>query len=167
MEKRINFQLEKYQIQFKDQLKKKISELGFEDKEKTNELLEYIYEYDRLVLTKEDFSKRVRVQNNIPTNNRCIAIKSNAQQCTRRRKDCSEYCGTHYKTGGIDEEEGGPIRNMEVFAREIDGIVYYIDEYQNVYRTEDILNEKTNPQIIAKYQVLSGGRYTIREFLRV
>jgi hypothetical protein len=46
----------------------------------------------------------------------------------------------------------------------MDGIVYYVDDYQNVYRTEDILNEKSNPQVIAKYQILSGGKYTIREF---
>lgn len=166
MEKRINQQLEKYLIQFKDSIKKKVAELDFEEKSKTNELLEYLYEYDRLVLSKEDFSKRPRVQNNIPVCNRCIAIKSNAERCTRRRKDGYEYCGTHYKTGGTEENsENTPTKKVEVSAREMDGIVYYVDEYQNVYRTEDILNEKANPQIIAKYQILSGGRYTIREFL--
>lgn len=165
MEKRINQLLEKYLIQFKDNIKKKVAELDFEEKSKTNELLEYVYEYERLVLVKEDFSKRPRVQNNIPVGNRCIAIKSNNERCTRRRKDGFEYCGTHCKNGGQDEiDENTPTKKVEVSAREMDGIVYYVDDYQNVYRTEDILNEKSNPQVIAKYQILSGGKYTIREF---
>jgi hypothetical protein len=166
MEKRINQQLEKYLIQFKDDIKKKVSELGFEEKSKTNELLEFVYEYERLVFSKDDFSKRRRVQNSIPVNNRCIAIKSNTERCTRRRKDGCEFCGTHYKTGGLDEDtENHPTKKLDVSAREMDGIVYYVDDFQNVYRTEDILNEKDNPQIIAKYQIMTGGRYMIREFL--
>ena len=166
MEKRINQQLEKYLIRFKDDIKKKVSELGFEEKSKTNELLEFVYEYERLVFSKDDFSKRRRVQNSIPVSNRCIAIKSNTERCTRRRKDGCEFCGTHYKTGGLDEDnENHPTKKLDVSAREMDGIVYYVDDFQNVYRTEDILNEKDNPQIIAKYQIMTGGRYMIREFL--
>jgi hypothetical protein len=38
-----------------------VAEVDFEEKSKTNELLEYVYEYERLVLAKEDFSKRPRV----------------------------------------------------------------------------------------------------------
>ena len=40
------------------------------------------------------------------------------------------------------------------------GIVYYIDNYKNVYKTEDVLSEKENPEIIAKYEV-NNGNYTI------
>jgi len=165
MEKRINQSLEKYLIQFKAHLKQKMTELDFVEKSKTNEFLEYVYEYERLVLSKDDFSKRPRVQNNIPLGNRCIAIKSNKERCTRRRKGGCDYCGTHYKNGGQDEtDENTPTKKLEVSAREMDGIVYYVDDYQNVYRTEDILNEITNPQVIAKYHILSGGKYTISRF---
>ena len=52
---------------------------------------------------------------------------------------------------------------MDVIAKEMEGIVYYVDDFQNVYRTEDILNEKENPQVVAKYEQLAGGRYLIRE----
>ena len=167
MEKRINSTLEKFLIQFKDDIKKKVSELGFEDKPKTNEFLEYVYEYERMVLSKEDFSKRKRIQNSIPVNNRCIATKSNTEQCTRRRKDGCEYCGTHFKTGTSDDGTASENKKkVEVTAREMDGIVYYVDNFQNVYRTEDILNEKENPQIIARYEIQNGGRYMIREFLQ-
>ena len=167
MEKRINTTLEKYLIQFKDDIKKKVSELDFQEKSKTNELLEYVYEYERMILSKEDFSKRKRVQNSIPVNNRCIAVKSNNERCTRRRKDDCEYCGTHYKNGIIEEgvESNQSMKKLEVSAREIDGIVYYVDDFQNVYRTEDILNEVENPKIIAHYQLMNGNRYIINQFL--
>ena len=45
-------------------------------------------------------------------------------------------------------------------AQEIMGIVYYIDNYNNVYKTEDILSEKKNPEIIGRYEE-SNGNYTI------
>ena len=43
MEKRINDTLEKYLIKFKDDIKKKVSELGFDEKSKTNDLLAVSY----------------------------------------------------------------------------------------------------------------------------
>ena len=169
MEKRINETLEKYLIKFKDDIKKKVSELGFEEKSKTNDLLEFVYEYQRMILLKDDFSKRKRVQNSIPVSNRCVAVKSNNDRCTRRRKEGCEYCGTHFKNGTVDTDDGTSsgqtMKKLEVSAREMDGIVYYVDEFQNVYRTEDILNEVENPKIIAHYQLMNGTRYTIREFV--
>jgi GH25 family lysozyme M1 (1,4-beta-N-acetylmuramidase) len=51
---------------------------------------------------------------------------------------------------------------LEVCVEEIGGIVYYIDKYKNVYRTEDILQGKDNPKIIAKYE-RTGEKYTIPE----
>jgi len=167
MEKRINDTLEKYLIKFKDDIKKKVSELGFDEKSKTNDLLEFVYEYQRMTLSKDDFSKRKRVQNSIPVSNRCIAVKSNNDRCTRRRKEGCEYCGTHYKNGTAEDgaESAQIIKKLEVSAREMDGIVYYVDEFQNVYRTEDILNEVENPKIIAHYQLMNGTRYMIREFV--
>jgi hypothetical protein len=164
MDKRINSLLEKYLVGFKDQIKKKVAELGFEEKSKTNDLLEFVYEFERLVFTKDDFIKRKRVQNTIPVDNRCIATKSGGERCTRRRKDGCEFCGTHSKNILNDTEqkpEGS--KNMDVFAKEMEGIVYYVDTFQNVYRTEDILNEIHNPKIVARYDVLTGGRCVIRE----
>jgi hypothetical protein len=40
-----------------------------------------------------------------------------------------------------------------VEAHNIDGIIYYIDKDDNVYKTEDILMEKQNPQRIGKRRV--------------
>ena len=170
MEKRLNTQSETYVIQFKDAIKNKISELDFTEKQKVNELLEYVFEYRRLTFSKDDFTKRKRMQNTIPIENRCNAMKSSNERCTRRRKDDSEYCGTHTKTtlhGVYTNNECMPCNNksLEVTAKDINGIVYYVDEFKNVYRTEDILNEKENPEIIAKMQVSPNGHAFIHDFL--
>ena len=53
-------------------------------------------------------------------------------------------------------------QKLEVIAEEIKGIVYYIDKFNNVYKTEDILAERENPQIIAKCVKTERG-YTIPE----
>lgn len=157
----MNVLLEKYLIQFKDHIKQKATEMDFNEKSKINDLIEYVYEYERLTFSKDDFVKRKRVQNIIPEDSRCIANKSCNERCTRRRKDGSEYCGTHHKHTTTDGQDQG--KKLEVIAKEMEGIVYYVDEYQNVYRTEDILNEKENPRVVAKYEQLAGGRYLIRE----
>lgn len=169
MEKSINKRIETYITGFKDSIREKLVELKFEEKQKINELLEYVYDYNRLVLTKEDFVKRKRVKNAIPSTNRCNAKRANGEQCTRQRKDGCEYCGTHSKGAphGFMNEAVGETENnthkLEVIAEEIKGIVYYIDKYNNVYRTEDILSEKGNPQIIAKCVKTPTG-YSIPEF---
>ena len=165
MDKRVNQQLEKYLIQFKDNIKQKVTDLSFEDKAKSSELLEFVYEYERLSFTKDDFIKRKRVQNVIPDNNRCIAKKSCSDQCTRRRKTDSEYCGTHSKYASQIDGDSIVTKTVEVVAKEMEGIVYYVDEFQNVFRTEDILNEKENPQVVSRYEQLPGGRYIFRDVL--
>ena len=164
MDKKINAQLEAYIIGFKDDIKKKVAEIGIEEKDKVNDLLEYIYEYPRLSFSKDDFSKRRRVQNTIPVENRCNAMKSTNERCTRRRKDGSEYCGTHTKSvpHGNFCNDATVHKNMEVIATDINGIIYYVDEYKNVYKTEDILNALENPKIIAKYAVTQGDKKVIQ-----
>ena len=161
MDKRMNVLLENYLIHFKNHIKQKATELDFSEKSKVNDLLEYVYEYERMTFSKDDFVKRKRVQNTIPEDSRCIANKSCNERCTRRRKEGSEYCGTHYKQSTPEGQD--PVKKMDVIAKEMEGIVYYVDDFQNVYRTEDILNEKENPQVVAKYEQLAGGRYLIRE----
>lgn len=162
MEKRINKLIETYIIQFKDNIKQKITDLNFDNKQKINDVLEYLYDYPRLALSKDDFIKRKRIQNSIPVSNRCNAKRANNEQCTRRRKEGSEFCGTHTKVrpnGSLEEDTCGDCVNkkIEVVATEIEGIIYYIDEFSNAYRTEDILSGKENPQIIAKLQGTNGS----------
>ena len=166
MEKNINKRIDTYISEYKNAMWEKISHIGFSEKEKINEFLEFMYEYRKLSLTKEDFSKRKRVKNCIPELNRCNALRANGEQCTRQRKDNCNYCGTHSKgtiVGTSSTEKHEIQKKLEVFAQDIQGIVYYLDNAENVYRTEDILEEKTNPDIIAKYIRTESG-YSIPEF---
>jgi hypothetical protein len=155
MEKRINTKIEQYVGTLKTDVRNKIVELGFDQSEKINELIEYVYEYQRLSILKDDLTKRKRVKNSIPSLNRCNARRANNEQCTRRRKEGSEYCGTHMKgtpNGYLNLNECSDCNNrkIDVIAEEINGIVYYIDSFMNVYKPEDIMSGKENPQIIAK-----------------
>jgi hypothetical protein len=168
MEKRLNKVIETYITNFKNDIKNKVVDLDVE-KTKLNDILEYIFDYNRLTFSKEDFVKRKRVKNSIPQLNRCNAKRANGEQCTRRRKVNCEFCGTHYKGvpyGSIqllDTNEEQPNNKVEVIAEDINGIIYYVDKYNNVYKTEDILSGKENPEIIAKC-IKDGNVYKIPEF---
>jgi hypothetical protein len=113
--------------------------------------------------------KRKRVKNVVHLSDRCCAKRANGEQCTRRRKDAeSEYCGTHLKGtphGIMDAHQENKVttQKIEVWAQDIQGIVYYVDKCNNVYQAEDIISNKMNPKIIAKY-VKMGEHYSIPEF---
>jgi hypothetical protein len=164
MEQRINQKIKIYITEFKDKICQQIAE-SVSDSNQKRDLVDFIYEYQRLILEPNDFVKRRRIKNAIPITNRCNAKRSSGEQCTRRRKPDCEFCGTHCKStpyGLITTDNSNePVYHRhEVFAEEIKGIVYYIDQHNNVYKTEDILQERQNPQIIAKY-IRVGNSYSI------
>ena len=168
MEKRLNKKLEAWITSFKDDIREKATQIGISKNDQTNQLIQYIYDYDRLTFGKEDFQKRKRVKNVVPFFDRCCAKRASNEQCTRRKKDDIEYCGTHMKGtphGIIDNQnESKPnTQKIEVWAQDIQGIVYYIDKAFNVYQAEDIVINKLNPKIIAKY-IKIGDVYSIPEF---
>lgn len=159
MERRINRKIEDYISSFKDELRNKISSLDIDDKEKA-QLLVHVYEYPRLTLDPNDVVKRKRVKNVLPTNNRCNAKRANGEQCTRRRKDNCEFCGTHSKgtPHGIIADEVKSANTVSVVMRmeQINGIVHHIDNFNNVYSTEDIMTNNLKPSIVGKYDVIKG-----------
>ena len=168
MEKRLNKKAETYITTFKDSIREKAANMGMTKNEQINQLLQYIYDYDRLSFTKEDFQKRKRVKNFVPIFDRCCAKRASNEQCTRRKKDGCEYCGTHLKGtphGIIDNlnEPKNTTQKVEVYAQDILGIIYYIDKNNNVYQAEDIISNKINPKIIAKY-IKDGENYSIPEY---
>ena len=99
MDKRLSQRFEKYITNFKDQISAEIKKLNAfnDDSEKLHEFLNFVYEYERMEITHSDFLKRKRVKNTIPDRNRCNACKAGGEQCTRRRRENSLYCGTHLK----------------------------------------------------------------------
>ena len=168
MERRINKKIESYLSEFKDNVKEKAGQLGVSREPNMAQLVQFIYDYERLVLAKEDFMKRKRVKNVVHHSDRCSAKRANGEQCSRRRKDDSEYCGTHLKgtPHGICQdcnEEKPTGQKIEVWAQDIMGIIYYIDKNENVYQAEDVTCNKINPKIIAKY-VKVGETYSIPAF---
>jgi hypothetical protein len=168
MERRLNKKLEAYISLFKDNIRDKATKMGMNKDENINQILQYVYDYERLTFSKEDFQKRKRVKNFVPIYDRCCAKRASNEQCTRRKKEGSEYCGTHLKGtphGIVDtqNEQKNTTHKVEVYAQDIQGIVYYIDKNNNVYQAEDIAMNKVNPKIIAKY-VKTGDVYSIPEF---
>jgi hypothetical protein len=168
MERRLNKKLETYITTFKDSICEKATQLGLSTDIKSTQLLQYIYDYDRLSFNKEDFQKRKRVKNFVPIYDRCCAKRAAGEQCTRRKKEGSEYCGTHMKGtphGIVENSDDSKIntQKIEVWAQDIKGIVYYIDKYNNVYDTADIIKNQVNPKIIAKY-LKDGENFSIPEF---
>ena len=193
MERRISGKIDGYIIEFKDALSSKIRELGTAASaaaasessrsgpddcvagnttinQLCKQLTTFVYEYEKLKLTKDDFMKRKRVKNTVSIELRCLAKRANGEQCTRKKKEGCDYCGTHTK--GVpcsimdDHEENGdkPKLNQQsvnIWVQNIKGIEYFIDGSQNVYKHEDVINNSTNPRIIAKYSKSESGAFSI------
>ena len=167
MEKRLNKKIEIYISNFKDNIRDKAMQLGMRKDEINNQLLQYIYDYERLSLNKDDFTKRKRVKNVVPFFDRCCAKRATNEQCTRRKKEGNEYCGTHTKGtphGIIDLNDNNKTttQKIDVWAQDIQGIIYYIDKFGNVYQAEDIVVNKINPTVIGKY-TKEGDKFSISE----
>ena len=168
MERRINKKIDDYITAFKKGIKDTATQIGLSNDPVVISIVKFSNDYDHLVLTKNDFMKRKRVKNSVHLADRCCAKRASAEQCTRRKKNGFEYCGTHLKgtphgTYESEENEKPLGQKVEVWVQEIQGIVYYIDKNLNVYQTEDIYTNKVNPKIIAKYSK-NGENYTLIHF---
>ena len=168
MENRVSRKVDNHITSFKEDIKdwfiKNNSDItGNSNK---SEFLKYIFDYDTPSLNKDDFTRRKRIKNTIPLQIRCCACRANGEQCTRRKKDGEDYCGTHTKGTpyGIMQNNILPQNNskkIEIWVQEIKGIQYFIDHNNNIYLHEDILNNKNNPNIIGKYTISDKGIYNI------
>ena len=158
MEKRIAQKVDDYFDTFKSGIKDWIQNNDSINFSTKSDLLKFIYDFENLSLDKEDFSKRKRIKSSVPQYLRCIACRANGEQCTRKKKDDNDYCGTHDKNrphGVISQQDKteDKFNKVDVFIQDINGILYYIDNNNNVYSTEDILNNILNPKVIAKYKL--------------
>lgn len=170
MDRRLNKKVNDYVHTFKSDITEKIKMMANENKNTEFDIVgltNYVYEYGRFEFQKDDFMKRKRVKNTVPNYERCCAKRASGEQCTRRRKDELQYCGTHSKGtphGIINDMEttSQSTTKVEVNTIDIKGIVYYIDNTGNVYDPEDIVSNNINPKVIAKY-VKNGDEYSIPE----
>tara|TARA_B100000795_G_C22667440_1_gene386547 strand:+ start:378 stop:881 length:504 start_codon:yes stop_codon:yes gene_type:complete len=165
MQKRLQTKCDNYLNNFKSDIKN-IMTAENDSEDKSNDLLQYIYDYPNLTLTKEDFQKRKRAKNSVPWHDRCCALKAEAIQCTRRKKEGETFCGTHLKgtPHGI-VNEGKKVENkfkkVQIISEEIDGIIYHLDDGGNIYDPQDIHQNLENPKIIAKWKKDTNGKYHI------
>ena len=199
MERRIGAKIDSYTIAFKDEVASKLRDLNAavsvvsnakhnaadskdKDQQMQNQqvdslfkqIISFVYDYEKLKLTKEDFMKRKRVKNIVPAQHRCHAKRANGEQCTRKKKAGCDYCGTHTKgvPNSIMDDAANVSssamkvsqQNVNVWVQNIKGIEYFIDAKNNVYKHEDVIENSVNPQIIAKCSKNESGLYSI-EFL--
>lgn len=104
MERKIGGKIDAYIIDLKDALSSKIRELGTAAsaaaasstesdgvvvgtiEQLCQQLTKFVYEYEKLKMTKDDFMKRKRVKNMVPSQQRCLAKRANGEQCTRKKR---------------------------------------------------------------------------------
>tara|TARA_Y100000389_G_scaffold187698_1_gene209415 strand:- start:291 stop:779 length:489 start_codon:yes stop_codon:yes gene_type:complete len=130
------------------------------------DIINIINSYESLKLTHDDFKKRKRVKNNVPLYDRCCACRANGEQCTRKKHTSYNFCGTHIKgtPHGIISNitEPNNTQKIEIRTQDVKGIVYYIDNSNNVYDPSDILKNIDNPKIIAQYKLDDNNDYSIQ-----
>ncbi len=166
MEVKVSKKIDSFLREYKLNIAKKINELKLNEHPQINELITYIYEYENLIISNEDVTRKKRIKNTVPQFERCTAKRSNGEQCTRRKKDDECFCGTHIKGtphGIINQEtsENEQYKKVSVWIQEISGISYYIDNNYNVYNMEDIIQSKMNPRVIYKWKKSDDDDYEI------
>lgn len=160
MEKRLNTKVKVWTSDFKNEVVEKIQTLTSLNETDKLEILDYIYSYKHLEIKKEDIQKRTRVKNVVPFHERCRALRANGEQCTRRKKECEKFCGTHIKGiphGEISSNTCIPKqKKIQIWAEEINGIIRHLDKNGNVYDPQDIYQNSTNPKVIAKWAKINN-----------
>lgn len=171
MKKKITTKVENYMIEFKNSIKDYFqnSEIQITDSNGDNqvsEFLKFIYDYKSIEFENDDFQKRKRIKNKVPDFNRCCALKSNGERCSRKVKNSGHYCGTHIKGipyGSILDNhaaaEETKEKKVEVWIQEVNGIDWYIDSELNVYDVNDIKNGSNNPKIVHKLRMNDKMQY--------
>jgi len=165
MERKLNIKANNYFTEYKNNIVKLINELKNVSSIEKNNIIQKIYEYKRFEIKKEDLQKRKRIKNSIPLHERCNALRANKEQCTRRKKEECQFCGTHTKGtphGVIDvSDKQDNFTKVKVWQQDINGILYFLDKNFNVYDPQDVQQNNMNPKIIAKYTILPGDKFVL------
>ena len=158
MENRIVKKVDAYVTDFKNEVKEwfKTNDSEICGKCNKSDFLQFIFDFDGVSLSKDDFQKRKRVKNIVATQIRCCAKRANGEQCTRRKKDDEDYCGTHIKGTPYGKVESDNVKSVlskkkDIWVQDIKGINYFIDADNNIYEHEDVLSNKHNPRILTTY----------------
>lgn len=126
--------------------------------DKKNEMIIMLEEYEK----NEKPKKAKRARNVVEEEYRCKAKRADGTQCSRRKLEKEELCGTHKKgqPHGLyekKEEEGvgvgieeNKLKKIVLKIEDIGGIMNYIDEEGYIYNQEDIKMNKSNVRRIGR-----------------
>lgn len=124
---------------FNNKLKDILKEISEDNSINYDTLEEKYIQTDTLDLSVPLFKKKKRKKNTILKQTElCMARKADSGQCTRRRKDGSEFCGKHngqLKFGRIDDTVLAKDNQnfIQCSSIKIDGTEYLIDKNNVVY----------------------------------
>ena len=158
MNKRIENKINKHISTFKTDILSIIlqdRENEINSHETIDKICELIKTYKNLSITESDLKKK-RTRNTIPACERCNALRANGDQCTRRKKNSSMFCGTHSKgtPNGIynnTDKESDCYEKREIEVVDYKGIPYYSDKQNRIYSHHDILKNIDSPNIIGEF----------------
>ena len=125
-----------------------------------DQLKQFIESYPDLELLNDELSiRKKRIKNSIPLHEKCLAKRANGEQCSRRKRPGEKLCGTHIKgcPHGLMEELKNVKNNIkkheiEIYLEDFNGIMYWINNKNDIYDTDDINSNIENPRVIAKYE---------------
>tara|TARA_B100000401_G_C52813910_1_gene725612 strand:- start:3226 stop:3705 length:480 start_codon:yes stop_codon:yes gene_type:complete len=155
--------IEEQVTKYIEKYKKHIETTLINDKVSNEELIAKINTYPCFELD-ASFTKKPRTKNEVEPQHRCEALRANNTQCTRRKKAGCLFCGTHVKgipNGRItNANQEVKSKTIKVFTQDIGGILYYIDDDNNIYNTEDVVKKNKNPRVVGKYIKNSDNSYS-------
>jgi len=166
MERKLNTKMQNYVSKFKSDTVKYAQSLNATGDNKVDAIIQFVCDYDRLIFTTEDFAKRQRIKHVVSPELRCNGKRGAGNQCTRRKQEGKEYCGTHAKVNYASSAAANPslcmetasstTETLEVWTEEINGIMYYVDKMTNIYDASDVVCNKLSPKVLGKYTKKTG-----------
>ena len=90
MERSIKQKIDAFSMKFKHNMKEWLNEHSVIDNQgndTTHDFIQFIYDFETLVLEEDDFKKRKRIKIQIPNYERCCALRCNNERCTRKKKE--------------------------------------------------------------------------------
>ena len=157
-ESKLNAAIKQHFDEFKNELRMQLTQQVC-----NSAIMDFVDGYSMPALNEEDYMKKKRVKNPIPFHEKCVAKAANGEQCSRRKKKGSDFCGTHNKARphGIitadpcqQSKDGSSVvkKEIEVWLEDINGIMYWINDIGTVYHPDDIRENIENPRVIAHYE---------------
>ena len=89
--------------------------------------------------------------------------RANKQIVYKKKKEILvivEHISKETSWKASNKKNEAKITKKTVWVQDIKGILYYIDDTGNVYEPQDIIKNKVNPKIIARYEK-NGETYKI------